>query len=85
MSVFNYPCHLYGCIDHRMHIEPPSIWINQKCMLIWKICCYFSFVSAICSSKVRTHHVTRDLFTEMVLSHQDNFNSRDLYHAMTEL
>ena len=25
-------------------IEPPVVWYIQKCMLIWKICFYFSFV-----------------------------------------
>ena len=29
-------------------VEPPIIWYIQKCMLIWKICFYSSFVSAIC-------------------------------------
>jgi len=37
---------------------------------------YFSFVFVICSSKTRTRHVGRDLFTEKVLSRRDNFNSR---------
>ena len=46
-------------------------------MLIWKICFYFSFVYAICSSKMKTRHVTRDQFTEKVLSRWDNFNSRN--------
>ena len=53
------------------------IWLNQKCTLLWKISFYFIFVFAICSSKMKTHHVTRDLFTEKVLSRLDNFNSRD--------
>ena len=34
---------------------------------------------------MKTRHVTRDLFTEKVLSRWDNFNSRDLFHTMTEL
>ena len=34
-------------------IELPIVWYIQKCMLIWKICFYFSFVHAICSSKKR--------------------------------
>ena len=25
-------------------IEPPFIWYIQMCMLIWKVCVYFSFV-----------------------------------------
>jgi len=54
-------------------------------MLIWKFCFYFSFVLAICSSKMRTCHVIRDLFTEKVLSCWYNFNSRDLFNTMTEL
>ena len=65
-------------------IEPPIVWYIQKCMLIWKICFYFSFVLAICSSKMRTCHVIRDLFTEKVLSCWYNFNSRDLFHTLTE-
>ena len=48
-----------------------------KSVLIWIICFYFSFVFAICSSKVRTRLVMRDLFTEKVLSRWDNFNLRD--------
>ena len=34
-------------------IKPPIVWYIQKCMLIWKICFYSSFVHAICSSKKR--------------------------------
>ena len=58
-------------------IEPPIVWCIQKCMLIWKICFYFSFVFAICSSKMKTRHVTCGLFTEKVLRCWDNFNSHD--------
>ena len=58
-------------------IEPPFIWYIQKCMLIWEICFYFSFVYAICLSKMKTRHVTHDLFTEKVLSCLDSFNLRD--------
>ena len=54
-------------------------------MLIWRICFNFSFVSTICSSKMKTRHVMRNLFMEKVLSRQDNFNSRDLFHTITEL
>ena len=41
MDLFNIGC----------TIEPPVVWYIQKCMLIWKICFYFSFVFAICLSK----------------------------------
>ena len=54
-------------------------------MLKGEVCFYFSFVFAICSSKMKTRHVTRNLFTEKVLSRWDNFNSRDNFHIITEL
>ena len=54
-------------------IEPPIVWYIQKCMLIWIICFYFSFVYAICSSKMKTRHVKRDRITEKVLLRLDNF------------
>ena len=66
------PIWVCGCT-----IEPPFIWFIQKCMLIWKVCLYSSSVFAICSSKMKTRHVTRDQFTEKVLSGLDNFNSRN--------
>ena len=58
-------------------IEPPIVWYIQKCMLIWKICFYFSFVFAICLSKKKTRHITRDRFIEKKLLRQTIFNSRD--------
>ena len=79
----NCPCHLYGSIGCT--IEPHFIWYIQKYMLIWRICFHFSFVFAICSTKMKTRHVTRDLFMENVVSRRDNFNSRHLFHTMTEL
>ena len=83
-SVLNCPCHLYGSIYHRIGctIEPPIVWYIQKCMLIWKICFYFSFVFAICSSKMKTRHVTRDRFTEKVLSRSDNFQLARSFHIL---
>ena len=60
VGFLNCPCHLYGSIYNRMHNELPIVQYIQKCMLIWKFCCYFSFVYAICLSKMKTHHVTRD-------------------------
>ena len=64
-------------------IEPPIVWYIQKCMLIWKICFYFSFVFVICSSKMKTRLDTRHRFTEKVLSRRDNFQLAR--HTMTEL
>ena len=65
-------------------IEPPIVWYIQKCMLIWKICFYFSFVIAICSSKMMTRHVKRDRFTGKVLSRRDNFQlARSLHILLT--
>jgi len=58
-------------------IKPAFIWYIQKCMLIWKVCFYFCLVFAICLSKMKTRYVTRNLFTEKVLSRWDNFNSCD--------
>ena len=49
-------------------IEPPFIWYIQMCILIWIICFYFSFIFAICSSNMSTRHVTRDPFSQKVLS-----------------
>ena len=80
----NCPCNLYGSIHYRMHNWPPFIWYIQKCMLIWKIYFYFSFVFAICSSKINTCHITRNRFTEKVLSRWDNFNSCNPFTYTTE-
>ena len=58
---------------------PPDAQLSPPSFGIFKSVCYlyFSFVFAICSSKMKTHHITRDLFMEKVLSHWDNFNSSD--------
>ena len=63
-------------------IEPPIVWYIQKSMLIWKICFYFSFVYAIYLLKMKTRHVTRDLFTEKMLSHLDNFQLARSFHIL---
>ena len=60
-------------------VETPIVWYIQKYMLIGKIFFYFCFVYAICSSKMKTRHVTHDLLTEKVLSCWDNFNSCDAF------
>ena len=41
-------------IPSDAHLSPPIVWYIQKCMLIWKICFYFTFVYAICLSKMKT-------------------------------
>ena len=38
-KVYVPPVYTLGC-----RIEPPTSWFNQKCMLIWVTCFYFSFV-----------------------------------------
>ena len=63
-------------------IEPPVVWYIQKCMLIWKICFYFSRVFAIFLSKMKTRHVKRDRFTEKVLSRWDNFQLARSFHIL---
>ena len=79
----NCPCHLYGsALYHAMHNWAPFIWYTQKCMLIWKNCFYFSFDFAICSSEKNTRHVTRDRFTEKVLSRWDNFQLARFFHIL---
>ena len=67
-------------------IESPFIWYIQKYMFIWKLYFCFRFVFAICSSKMKTRHVTRDLSTGKVLSRWDNFHSCDpfTYNNWTE-
>ena len=57
-------------------IEPPFIWYIQKCMLIWKICFYFSFVVCDVVIKKTTRHVKRPPFTEKRLLRRTIFNSR---------
>ena len=79
----NCPCHLYWSIYHLMHNWAPRRLVYS--ILIWKIWFYFSFVFAICSSKKKTCHVTRDLIMEKVLSCWDNFNTRDHFHTLTKL
>ena len=49
-------------------IEPPVVWYIQKCMLIWKICFYFSFVVCDVVIKKTTRHVMRPPFTEKGLN-----------------
>ena len=74
------PCHhLYtiGCT-----IEPPIVWYIQKCIFIWKILFYFSFVVAICSSKMKTRHVMRDRFMEKVLPRWDTFQLARSFHIL---
>ena len=76
LIILNCPCNLFGSIYHRMHNWAPIVWYIQKCMLIWKICFYFSFVFAICSSKIKTRHVTRDRFTQKKLLRRTIFNDK---------
>ena len=75
--------HLYGS-NYLMHNWAPFIWYVQKCMLIWKICFYFSFVFAICSSKMKTRHVTRATYSRKRCSRAGTiFNSRDPFTYTT--
>ena len=47
--------YIIGCT-----VEPSIVRYTQKYFLIGKICFYFIFVHAICLSKKKTRHVTRD-------------------------
>ena len=74
----NSPCHLK---QHRMHNWAPFYLVDSKVYVDMNTYFYFSFVFAICSSKIETRHVTSDLFMEKVLSCSDSFNSCDLFHT----
>ena len=60
-----------------MHNWAPFNLVELKVYVDKEIFFYFSFVFAICLSKMNTRDVTHDLFTDKVLSRWNKFNSRD--------
>ena len=67
--------HMLGANYSRKHSSRARTFSVFQQQLIWKFFFCFSFVFSICSSKIKTHHVTRDLFTEKVISRWHDFNS----------
>ena len=58
----------------------PFTWFNQKCLLIWIICFYFSLVLAISSSEMRIRHVRRPIHEKGALA-RGHFQLAHLLHS----